>query len=66
MRNAGGDARAMSKAWTDNAEPSLDELIEDEVTAALLRATGRTVEALRCEMYAQRERLQTPRQSHAA
>jgi hypothetical protein len=48
----------MSKKWTDNREPDLEELLGDELIQPLLRLWGRDADELRAEMRAARERLQ--------
>ena len=37
----------MAKTWTNNREPRLEDLLEDELTWKLLEVSGSTVEQLR-------------------
>lgn len=56
----------MAKIWTDNREPRLEDLLEDELTWKLLAVSGSTVEQLRREMIDARSRLLARSQAKAA
>ncbi|WP_421706696.1 hypothetical protein [Algihabitans sp.] len=56
----------MAKIWTDNREPRLEDLLEDELTWKLLAVSGSTVEELRREMAHARSRLLARNQAKAA
>ncbi|WP_375596653.1 hypothetical protein ABWI00_10255 [Algihabitans albus] len=56
----------MAKTWTNNREPKLEDLLEDELTWKLLEVSGSTVEQLRREMTEARARLLARTESKAA
>ncbi|WP_162906842.1 hypothetical protein [Algihabitans albus] len=56
----------MAKTWTNNREPRLEDLLEDELTWKLLEVSGSTVEELRREMTDARSRLKARTQARAA